>query len=68
MKIKLNGTDKILNDNMALINLIKTELNSAEPKGVAVAVNDTVIPKQKWNETVLKDNDSIEIVRAVQGG
>jgi sulfur carrier protein len=68
MKIKINGTDKVIDNDLMLIELIRTELDSAEPKGVAVAVNDMVVPKQKWNETILKDNDSIEIVRAVQGG
>jgi sulfur carrier protein len=68
MKIKVNGIDKFINNELMLVDLIRTELDSAEPRGVAVAVNDIVVPKQKWNKTTLKDNDAVEIVKAVQGG
>ncbi|MBY0532001.1 MAG: sulfur carrier protein ThiS [Xanthobacteraceae bacterium] len=34
----------------------------------AVAVNRRVIPKTRWNEAVLRDGDSVEIVTPRQGG
>ena len=34
----------------------------------AVAVNRRVIAKARWNEAVLRDGDSIEIVTPRQGG
>ena len=36
--------------------------------GIAVALNDTVVPKSKHGETIMKDGDSVEIVHCVQGG
>jgi len=68
MKIKLNGEEKVFEKELSLNELVRTEFNSDEPKGVAVALNFNIIPKQKWNETILKENDEIEIVHAVQGG
>ena len=68
MKIKLNGEEKIFEKELSINELVITKLNSDEPKGVAVALNFKIIPKQKWNETILKENDEIEIVHAVQGG
>ena len=68
MKIKINGENKVLVSGLKLSELIKAELNTDEPKGIAVALNFNIIPKQKWDETELKENDEIEIVRAVQGG
>ena len=68
MKVKLNGEEKVLEKELSLNELVLSELNSDEQKGVAVALNFSIVPKQKWNETVLKENDEIEIVRAVQGG
>lgn len=68
MKIKINGEEKAFNNELNLKELIEYELNSAEPKGVAVALNYNIVPKQRWNETKVKDNDEIEIVQAVQGG
>ena len=37
-------------------------------KGLAIAVNDVVIPKSDWAKTVFQQNDSITIIRASQGG
>ena len=68
MKIKVNGEEKIIVDGLKLIELIRSELNIAEPKGVAVAVNEMIVPKQKWDDAVINENDEIEIVHAVQGG
>jgi sulfur carrier protein len=68
MKIKLNGEERVFDKELSLNELVQAELNSDEPKGVAVALNYKIIPKQNWSETVLKENDEIEIVHAVQGG
>ena len=37
-------------------------------RGIAVAVNGAVVPRAAWGETLLKAGDSVEIVRARQGG
>ncbi len=37
-------------------------------RGIAIAVNDTVVSRSRWHEHELQDGDRIEIVRAVQGG
>jgi sulfur carrier protein len=37
-------------------------------RGTAVALNDTVVPRARWDEIQLKDGDRLEIIRAVQGG
>lgn len=37
-------------------------------KGVAVAVNGTVIPKTYWSQLPVRANDSIVIIKAAQGG
>ena len=39
-----------------------------ESKGIAIAVNQTVISKSEWNKTQLKENDNITIIKATQGG
>ncbi|WP_125773708.1 sulfur carrier protein ThiS [Antribacter gilvus] len=38
------------------------------PQGVAVAVNDAVVPRGAWTSTVLSPGDRVELVTAVQGG
>ncbi|HWK00042.1 MAG TPA: sulfur carrier protein ThiS [Xanthobacteraceae bacterium] len=34
----------------------------------AVAINQTVVPRRDWDQSVLKDGDKIEIVSPRQGG
>ena len=35
---------------------------------VAVELNEDIVPKASYSETVLKDGDTVEIVRFVGGG
>ncbi len=37
-------------------------------RGIAVAVNGAVVPRAAWAATALHPGDSVEIVRARQGG
>jgi len=38
------------------------------PRGVAVAIDDAVLPRSAWASTTLRDGDRVEVVTAVQGG
>ncbi len=68
MNIKINGESVQIAEKMSLEEFVIMRLNKKEPRGIAVAVNDMIVPKSKWNETAVNENDSIEIVHAVQGG
>ncbi|SKA14500.1 sulfur carrier protein ThiS [Chitinophaga eiseniae] len=37
-------------------------------KGIAVAVNNQVVPRNSWNDQSLQPSDNITIIRATQGG
>lgn len=43
-------------------------LNIPLQKGIAIAVNDEVIPKGQWETFTLKEADKVTIIRATQGG
>ena len=68
MKISINGIHKEFDSKTSMLDAVTAELNGKESKGIAAALNDTIVPKQKWQETELNENDRIEIVYAVQGG
>jgi sulfur carrier protein len=68
MKIKINGEESVLDSKITLNEYIIKRLNGKEPGGIAVALNMSIVPKSKWEETVIHENDEIEIVTAVQGG
>lgn len=68
MKIIVNGNEKNMDEGADLIDLLtQSKLNNDKP-GVAVAINDDVISTSEWENIKLKQNDRIEIIRAVQGG
>lgn len=50
------------------INALLAQLNIASPQGIAIAVNEQVVPKSEWQSCVLKDNDAVLLIRATQGG
>lgn len=37
-------------------------------RGVAVAIANRMVPRSQWEEKVLKDDDSITIIKAAFGG
>ena len=51
---------------MNLADLVK-ELDIQAPH-FAMALNQQVVPRSKYESTVIKENDQIEIVHAVGGG
>ncbi|MEU4361189.1 sulfur carrier protein ThiS [Promicromonospora sp. NPDC023987] len=38
------------------------------PQGVAVALDDAVVPRGAWSTTTVRPGDRVEVVTAVQGG
>jgi sulfur carrier protein len=38
------------------------------PKGIAVAVNDSIVPRSRWTSVELVDGDRVEVLTAAQGG
>jgi thiamine biosynthesis protein ThiS len=39
-----------------------------KPDRVAVELNRDIVPRDRWQETLLKDGDRLEIVHFVGGG
>jgi sulfur carrier protein len=37
-------------------------------KGVAIALNNEVVPKSNWNNCTIKNNDKLLLIKAAQGG
>ena len=63
----VNGADVDYKENQALLALLE-ELQLHEKKGLAVAVNNSVVPKGNWGAYLLKQEDKVTIIRATQGG
>lgn len=67
MKVTVNGEPKDI-EKQILDNLLQDYDVDSSSGGVAVAVNDTVVPRERWKEYSLDKEDRIEIIRATQGG
>ncbi len=53
--------------DLSIVQVIK-KLDLKAERGVAIAVNNAVIPRQNWEEVYLKENDKVLLIRATQGG
>jgi thiamine biosynthesis protein ThiS len=66
MNVIVNGAARELAEGTTLAEVVAGL--TAVPTGVAVAVNDSVVPRGAWAATVLDDRDRVEVLTAVQGG
>jgi sulfur carrier protein len=66
-QIRVNGQNEALTAT-TLAALLDEKAVDTGQKGIAVALNGAVVPRAAWPETPLKAGDSVEIVRARQGG
>lgn len=68
MKVHINGEPEEIDlEEPSLKELLDT-LEIESSFGTAVAVNESVVAKSKWDEHRLEPDDDIEIIRATQGG
>ena len=66
IKVSVNGEVKELEGDLNVSEMI--EALEYKVKGFAVAVNTTFVPIVKYNETIIKEGDTIDILAPVQGG
>ena len=66
MELKVNGIALEM-DIVTLQDLIE-EQKLLEKKGIAVSLNENLIPRANWLITMLEDGDDVLILEAVQGG
>ncbi len=66
MQIKVNGEIQIIKNNMTLKDFLEGLENL--PKVFVVELNRKIINKNDYQNTDLKENDSLEIVHFCAGG
>lgn len=67
MEIIFNSTSKQIKDSATVLHLVQ-ELLGEKLKGIAVAVNEKIIPKTEWDNVALKSKDNVLVIKATQGG
>ena len=67
MTVEVNGRTQSLRDGATVADALAA-VGVEESRGVAVAVGGEVVPRNEWPARRLAAGDSVEVVRAVQGG
>lgn len=67
MTVHVNDQPRSLADGAQLADLLR-ELGLAERKGVAIAINDEVVPRATWPTRMLGEGERILVIQATQGG
>ena len=68
MELKINNLIKQFQANaLSIQDMLDIEIPKKQ-SGIAVAINNTVIPKSNWNNHFLSQSDEILIISATQGG
>jgi sulfur carrier protein len=67
MHVYVNGVDRIVTGGTGLMSLLE-EMALVGRHGLAVAVNDEVVPRAHWADRGLQECDRILVIQASQGG
>jgi len=67
MEITINNQNHSLNEACSIEQLFAKVL-LLDTDGLAIAVNQTIIPKSGWTTHLLNPGDQIILIKATQGG
>jgi sulfur carrier protein len=68
MNAVVNGDRAHLPDALTVAELVVQLGHDPRGFGIAVAVNGEVLPRSRWGETAIHDEDRVEVLIASQGG
>ena len=70
MKVTINGLDREIPENMNILTLLENLSieNNISLAGAIVLVNEVLIPRANWRESIPEASAKIEIVSFVSGG
>ena len=64
--ITFNGKKRTINEDINIATFIAD--NNYKPERVVVEQNEEIIPKEKYEQIVLKQNDTLEVLSFMGGG
>ncbi len=68
MRIFVNDEPREVGSGEATVTALMGASGLPSLDGVAVAVNDGVVPRSQWPRRTLIDGDRVLVIRATQGG
>jgi len=67
MNIIVNQEPHEVKDNISVSELL-AHFRMEEKQGIAIAIGMQIIPNTAWENTIIKNNETINIITASQGG
>jgi sulfur carrier protein len=67
MTIQINDEQKVVPEGTTVNDVVSSilQLNSA---GMAIAINDSIVPRHLWASSQLQTNDRMLVIKAASGG
>lgn len=66
ISIQVNNTAIEIPNDSNIIDLL--QFINSPLKGIAVAIDTNILPKENWKNTLVKNNDKFLIIQSTQGG
>ncbi|WP_205857256.1 sulfur carrier protein ThiS [Phytoactinopolyspora endophytica] len=71
-RIRVNGEEIAFDGDPSVHDVVSRTVDGIEGvsggRGIAVALNDDVVPRSSWAMTTVNTGDQVEILTATQGG
>ncbi len=67
MEVTINQERQELQEGLTVAQLVAA-YGYTSGDGIAVAINEEIVPKHKWEDHVLKPEDEVTVIQATQGG
>ena len=68
MLVTVNGSEHELETGATVADVVDLLSGVRDGRGVAIAVQGSVVPRGAWSSTLLDPGATVEVVVAVQGG
>jgi sulfur carrier protein len=66
--VLVNGIERTVSQDASVSDVLRIVHIDPEQKGIAVAVNDSVVRRPDWSDHRISSSDRIDIIQATQGG
>ncbi len=67
-RITVNGEERKIEKDLTVMELLKVMNIKFREVGLAIAINEEIVPKSEYATRKLKEGDRVEIVQLVGGG
>jgi sulfur carrier protein len=67
MNIYINNKQEHLGAGVNIAEMLDS-IRCTDTKGIAIALNEVVVPRNIWSSTILNEHDQILIIKATPGG